>query len=55
MGKGNGKNNGRSEGAKGRREENKANKAQKEKGRWKDVLADVTYTSGPGDNIYVFG
>lgn len=55
MGKSNGKNNKRSEGVKGQGKENKANKDQEEKGRWRDVLADVTYASGPGDNIFVFG
>lgn len=28
---------------------------KKTKGGWRDILDEITYSSGPGDNIYVFG
>lgn len=28
---------------------------KKIKGGWRDILDEITYSSGPGDNIYVFG
>jgi hypothetical protein len=28
---------------------------RKVKGGWRDILDEITYSSGPGDNIYVFG
>jgi hypothetical protein len=28
---------------------------KKIEGGWRDILGEVTYSSGPGDNIYVFG
>lgn len=30
-------------------------KSTKKKCEWKGVFEDVTYSSGPGDNIFVFG
>jgi len=29
--------------------------AQKRKRGWRDVFDNLTYSNGPGDNIYVFG
>jgi len=31
------------------------NEEQKDTRGWKDVFDNSTYSSGPGDNIYVFG
>ncbi len=28
---------------------------KKTEGGWRDILGEITYSSGPGDNIYVFG
>jgi len=28
---------------------------KKIEGGWRDILGEITYSSGPGDNIYVFG
>jgi len=30
-------------------------KSTEKKREWKGVFEDVTYSSGPGDNIFVFG
>jgi len=27
----------------------------KDGGRWRDIFDNITYSSGPGDNIYVWG
>lgn len=35
--------------------EKKEHRNAEEKRSWKGVFEDVTYSSGPGDNIFIFG
>jgi len=36
-------------------QEKDEHKSTEKKREWKGVFEDVTYSSGPGDNIFVFG
>ena len=37
------------------RNRNSSSASKNKKDRWNGIFDNVTYSSGPGDNIYVFG
>jgi len=38
-----------------KKKQKKKTKKTQEKKKWKDVFENITYSGGPGDNIYVYG